>query len=171
MKRKDNMPDMPPMPPDKDFCGGHEPNPTMIINEISRLFNARMREREETGIMSQMSAKLILSALSHKDGLNQLELVRITSLKAPTISLTLAKMEQEGLVRREADPNDGRACRIFISEAGREHERAVFAAIKEIEAIIMSGVSDEDYATLMRILTGMRDNILSDYLKTNKKQK
>ncbi len=156
------------MPVPRAFSGAggenreHKENPTMVINEISRLFNAKMRENVDVGIMTQMSAKIILSIVAHHDGLSQLEIVRLSSLRPPTVSLTVNKMEEEGLLVREADPNDKRACRIFISKAGREHQKRVFESIKKIEKIIMSDIDEQDYEILMKLLTRMRDNILAD---------
>lgn len=163
-----NIEEQETMPPPRPFWAIRKANreikenPTMVINEISRLFNAKMRENVDVGIMTQMSAKIILSVVADNDGLSQLDIVRLSSLRPPTVSLTVNKMEEEGLVRREVDPNDKRACRIFISEAGREHRKRVFESIKQIEKIIMSGIDGQEYDILMKLLTKMRDNILLD---------
>ena len=63
----------------------------MIINDISHLFHGKMRSVETEGVMSQHGARCILSALAHNEGLRQTDLVRITHMKPPTVSVTLRK--------------------------------------------------------------------------------
>ncbi|MEE1116125.1 MAG: hypothetical protein UH851_04655, partial [Clostridia bacterium] len=95
-----NIEEQEPMPPPRPFWAVRKANreikenPTMVINEISRLFNAKMRENVDVGIMTQMSAKIILSVVADNDGLSQLDIVRLSSLRPPTVSLTVNKMEE-----------------------------------------------------------------------------
>ena len=69
-----------------------EKNSCMLINEISKLFHDKMRETcEKLGFKN--GYRQILMFLAHNDGATQVELVRVSHLKAPTISVTLKKME------------------------------------------------------------------------------
>ena len=52
--------------------------------------------------------------------MTQLELVNLTQLKAPTISITLRNMEREGIVRREKNDVDRRETHVYITEKGSE---------------------------------------------------
>ena len=136
--------------------------PVKLCNEISRLFRAEMRSIEDTeGVLTQPGAHLVLAFLATGDGTTQLELVRSTHLKAPTISLILKKMEDEGIVRREADKNDGRAVRVFLTEHGKSIDREHIKLIKTIDARALSGLSDEECNTLMQLLTKVRNNLIS----------
>ncbi len=141
---------------------GHAVTPPMLVNEIARLFHARMRDVELKGVMSQDSARLIMRELARQDGVSQLYLTRTTHLKAPTVSVTLRKMEEEGLVLREADPNDQRAVRVLLTEYGKEHNRRVFARLRELDATLMEGFDETETETLMGLLLRMRENILPD---------
>lgn len=143
------------------------PTPPMLVNEIARLFNARMRKYELDGVMSQDSARLIMRVLSRNDGFSQLDLVRKTHLKAPTVSVTLKRMEEEDLVRREQDAADGRVTRVYLSEKGREHNRLVHERLHGIDAMLMQGFSQEETEQLLHFLERMRDNILPEYMKKN----
>ena len=72
-------------------------NPVKLCNEIGRLFRNRMRALDgQEGVMSQPGAHLVLSMLAIHDGINQLELVRATHLKPPTVSVIVKSMEAEG---------------------------------------------------------------------------
>ena len=136
------------------------PTPPMLVNEIARLFHARMRKHELHGVMSQDSARQIIRALSREDGCSQLDLVRRTHLKAPTVSITLRRMEEEGLVRREQDPEDLRIMRIRLTESGNEHIRTVHERLHEVDEVLMQGFTPDEVAQLLGLLERMRDNIL-----------
>ncbi len=138
-------------------------NPVKICNEIARLFRARMRESCDTeGVMTQPGSRLILSFLAIGDGITQLELVKATHLKPPSVSLILKKMEEEGIVRREADKNDLRAVRVYLTDYGREIDAASIALIKSIDGAALEGISAEETETLMLLLYRIRDNLLKE---------
>ena len=137
-------------------------NPVKLCNEISRLFRARMRECDELdGVMTQHGAHLVMATLAVSEGINQLELVRTTHLSAPTVSVILKRMEGEGLVRRESDPNDLRSIRVYLTDAGRELDEKNIGNIKQIDAMALEGIDEGDIDVLMRILPKLRDNLLS----------
>ena len=139
-------------------------NPVKLCNEIARLWRTRMREREGgEGVMTQPGAHLVLSVLAVSDGVNQLELVRATHLRAPTVSVILKKMEAEGIVERRNDPDDLRAVRVYLTEMGRVLDRENIARILKIDAVALRGLDEEERTTLMRILPKLRDNLLADF--------
>lgn len=139
--------------------------PPMLVNEIARLFHAKMRTYDLDGVLSQDSARLIMRALSRCDGCSQLDLVRKTHLKAPTVSVTLKRMEEEDLVRREQDAKDMRVVRVYLSQKGLEHNLWVHERLKETDNTLMQGFSEEESALLLQFLERMRDNILPDEIK------
>ena len=110
--------------------------------------------------MSQPGAGLILSFLAIGDGTTQLELVRATHLRAPSVSAIVRKMEAEGLVRREADTTDKRAIRVYLTDAGRALDADTIASIKELNVRSLVGLSDSEISELMRLLTKIRNNLL-----------
>ncbi|MBQ8432012.1 MAG: MarR family transcriptional regulator [Clostridia bacterium] len=144
-----------------------QPTPPMLVNEVARLFQARMRMYDLEGVMAQDSARLIMRALIHADGCSQLDLVRQTHLKPPTVSVTLRRMETEGLVRREQNEQDLRAVRVFLTEEGKAHNRQVRDRLHALDAVLMQGFSKEETETLRQLLERMRDNILSPHPENN----
>ena len=111
--------------------------------------------------MSQPGAHLVMSVLAIHDGINQREVVRLTHLRPPTVSVILQKMETEGLVECRNDPNDQRARIVYLSEEGRRRDAAHIAQIRALDAVAMDGLSAEEIDTLMRILPRIRDNLLA----------
>lgn len=141
--------------------------PPMLVNEISRLFGARMRMQDSEGIMSQDSVRLIMRALVHDDGCSQLELVRQTHLKAPTVSVALRRMEEEGLVERRQNEMDLRAVCVFLTEKGKAYNQQIRKRLGEIDDELMSGFTEAEIECLRQLLERMRDNILPAELKNN----
>ena len=139
------------------------PTPPMLVNEISRLFHARMRADDPGGLISQDSTRLIMRALAREDGCSQLDLVRKTHLKPPTVSVTLKRLETDGLVERRSDPMDLRVTRVYLSPRGQEHNRRVLSRLRETDAELMQGFSEEEISQLLHFLERMRNNILPDY--------
>ena len=136
------------------------PTPPMLVNEIARLFHARMKDFDLVGVMSQDSARLIMRALAREDGVSQLRLTMVTHLKPPTVSVVLKKMEAEGLVHRKQDPLDMRMTRVYLTEEGKTHNRKVFERLQLLDAELMQGFAPQESELLRKLLERMRDNIL-----------
>ncbi len=132
----------------------------MLVNEIARLFHARMRRYDLEGVMKQDSARLIMRALAREDGVNQLHLTAVTHLKAPTVSVTLSRMEREGLVHRVQDPIDLRMTRVYLTEEGKEHNERVLERLRRLDAELMQDFTEAERALLLSFLERMRDSIL-----------
>ena len=136
------------------------PTPPMLVSEIARLFHTRMRAYDLDGVMSQDSARLIMRTLAHEKECNQLELVRHTHLKPPTVSVTIRRMESEGLVERRQDAMDLRVTRVRLSPKGMAHHEQILNRLRETDEAMMQGFTEEETAQLLHFLERMRDNIL-----------
>lgn len=136
------------------------PRTGFLINEISKLFHDKMRKNsEELGFKS--GYRQILRFLYHEDGVTQVDIARNSHFTAPTVSVTLKKMEDEGLITRKTDKNDTRRTRVFITEKGREWETKLFASAMDCEERLVRGFSAEEIAEFDRLLKKARENILS----------
>ncbi len=144
----------PPRPP-RDF----QITPMMLINDISKIMHNRIKAESIDSNLVQKSYRSLLFHLSMQDGRTQLELVKVTHLKPPTVSVTLQKMEHDGIVIRKPDESDLRATRVFLTDAGRELDRRLFEHIKTEERIIMESITEEETQTLLKILMKIRDHI------------
>lgn len=142
-----------------------KPTPMMVLNEISRIMGARIRSKDIEGVSLQRSARIILCELAHKEDRTQLELVKATHLKAPTISVVLQKLEKEGIVSRKADEYDLRATRVSLTQKGRDIDAHIRKTIHEEDKIAMEVLSDMEYETLMKILCKIRDHLVQDEIQ------
>lgn len=131
------------------------------VNDASFLFGKYVgRELEKIGMRA--SYRHVMKPLMESDGLTQLELVKITKLKAPTISITLRNMEREGIVRREKNDNDRRETHVYITDKGRKMHAKILEAFDKAEEVMLRNISEDDLATLNGILSRMEDNLKSE---------
>lgn len=129
----------------------------MLINDASKFFHDHMRrETEKLGIRD--GYRQMLFHLCREDGVTQLDLVRLSRLRPPTVSVTLKKMEDEGYVTRRTDPHDQRQVRVYITEKGRQVNEQIRQRIEETEKILGEPLSPEDLQELRRILLKMREH-------------
>ena len=152
---------IPPSPPEREELRDLPQAPRMIM-EISRLLRFRVRQGEDEGVMAQNTARIVLSHLAVREELNQLDLVKLTRLKAPTVSVLLRRMEQEGYVNRVPDTQDRRAVRVSLTEKGRAFDRVHLSRISTNDQLAMQGIDGEDRETLVRLLSRIRDNLLEE---------
>ena len=127
------------------------------------LFRRSIRQTDcSDGVMSQPGAHLVLSVLAVYDGIQQLELVKQTHLRPPSISGILKKMEEEGIVERRSDEKDRRAVRVYLTPKGRRLDEEMIDMIQKLEVCAMQGLSDSERETLMALLPKIRNNLLDD---------
>lgn len=132
-------------------------SPRLIV-EISRLLRARM-QREEHGIMAQSTARLVMAHLANEGTLGQLDLVHLTHLKPPSVSVILRRMEEEGYITRIPDEKDRRAVRVALTQKGWEFDHAHLRRLSTNDHLAMQGLSAEEQATLESLLLRVRDNL------------
>jgi DNA-binding MarR family transcriptional regulator len=78
--------------------------------QLARINDVRLRE---LGV--SVSQLPVLVALKHGARLPQKELARLIGVEQPSMAQLLARMERDGLVRREPDPTDGRSSLISLT--------------------------------------------------------
>lgn len=139
----------------------NSPKAGLLIYEISKLFHDQMRKRsEDLGFKS--GYRQILRFLMHEDGVTQVDIARHSHFTAPTVSVTLKKMEDEGLIVRKTDKNDTRRTRVFITEKGTEWGSLLHEKIMDREDVLIRGFSEEESAEFCRLLRKARENILAE---------
>lgn len=137
-------------------------SPMMLISEITRLMGDKLREKDIDNPITQRSERLLMIELAKRDGRTQLDLVKATHLKAPTISVALQKMERDGFVTRRPDEYDLRATRVFLTEKGKGLDNKIKKRIADEENVAVRGLTEFEKETLVKLLTKIKNNILSD---------
>ena len=109
--------------------------------------------------MTQNTARLVLSHLASSGTLGQQELVTLTHLRAPTVSVLLRRMQEEGYITRVCEEHDRRAVRVTLTEKGWEYDREHLRRLSTNDAAAMRGLSAEEQETLEALLLRVRNNL------------
>jgi DNA-binding MarR family transcriptional regulator len=86
----------------------------------------------------------IFKLLSCRGQASQLDIVKFTHLKAPTISITLKNMEQEGYIVREVDQNDQRSVIVRLTDYGIETDKNIKKVFRDEESKLINLFSEEE---------------------------
>lgn len=128
------------------------------VNHLARLLEHHMRERiAPFGVVPGQFAQLL--ALYETDGLTQTELCARVQIEQPTMANTLARMERDGLITREPDPDDRRRSRVRLTPHARQIEPELIAAARTINAQATRGLSDEERTTFLDSLAVVIANL------------
>lgn len=131
------------------------------VNRVSFLFaSAVYKEMDKIGI--RPSYRNIMNSLCENESLTQLELVKITNLKAPTISITLRSMERDGIVSRVKNDIDRRETHVAITDKGRKIYQKMLVSIEKIQKKMTNGLTDKEVEQMSAILKKMSDNLDAD---------
>lgn len=101
----------------------------------------------------------VILALAEQDGLSAGAIADRLGVKPPTMTRTLARMEAQGFVERQADAADGRQMRAILTEEGRKHVHAIQLAAKATENLAVSALSDKEIRQFLKVLRKINRNL------------
>ena len=127
----------------------------------------------EIGIIDQLASTMFVNALpagmtkaqftvlNHFVRLNLNEkspadLANAFQVRRPTMTSTLARMEQAGLVHIRDNPDDGRAKLVAITAAGHHMRERCILALADLIPAMASIISDEEMQSLLHTLKKLR---------------
>ncbi len=139
----------------QQHCPDHREMPEkeimFVVNQLARIFQHEMRKVcEENGV--PMGYRNLLFHLVHNDGCSQRRLAKLTGLKPSTVSIALEKMERDGYVTREKNLMDQRAVRVYLTEKGKDVDRANRARIEILDERFSKTVTPEEKKELVALL-------------------
>ena len=115
-----------------------------------RLFSRLLRRHGMENISPAQSR--ILMALWEQDDIPVRQLAALTSLDKSTLSLSLSRMEQFGIVQRAGDPMDRRIVLVKLTEHGKTYRTVCAEAMHDMEAILYRGIDEADLEVFQRVL-------------------
>lgn len=128
------------------------------VNQASFLFaSAVYQEMDKIGI--RPSYRDIMCSLCDNDSLTQLELVKLTNLKAPMVSITLRSMERDGIVTRIKSETDRREMHVSITDKGRKMYQKMLVSIDRIQKKMTSGLTDIELEQMTSALKKISVNL------------
>lgn len=102
----------------------------------------------------------VLWCLWREEGAKMIDLARCAGLEPSTLTGLLDRMERDGYVKREADPNDRRVYQIFLTEEGKKIRDIVLRMVDETLALLFAGIEEKELdqfkTVLLRVLANAR---------------
>ena len=111
---------------------------TYLAGQLAKCFARSLQNRAAELGFSPGQFPVLLE-LWQEDGLTQKQLLDRLEVEQATLANTLARMERDGLIRREPHPHDGRAQIIQLTESARDLEKSAIDAAAEADAALFEG--------------------------------
>jgi DNA-binding MarR family transcriptional regulator len=108
----------------------------------------RLRQEGTVGFSPSQGA--MLATIERHGPLTPSELAQRERVQRPTVTRMLARLEDDGIVQRAADPTDGRSFLVSLTPAGRELLHEVRTRKDAYLARRLSELDDEERAALAR---------------------
>ena len=122
-----------------------------LANWAARLFARRIDRRLKRFGVSAGHLPVFF-ALAGDKRLTQKQLAEAAATEQPTMAATLARMERDGLIRRSANPEDGRSALVALSPAASRKVRAVREAIDAVNGEALAGFTAAERDALLAML-------------------
>jgi DNA-binding MarR family transcriptional regulator len=103
----------------------------------------------------------VISPLLRQDGITQTTLAEIIAIEKAPLGRTLDRLEDTGWIRREQDPRDRRARRVYMTDKVAPVVSKVQDVVRGIFGDALRGFTAEEVEALMRHLMGIKTNIIA----------
>ena len=136
------------------------PPKAQFIVLLVQLYRDLVREYERAIGLSP-SRMALLHALHHSGEISQTELQHHVGVEGPVITRIVKQMEADGYITRRVDPHDNRYTLVALAPAGQQLIDQARQFKAAFEARLLTGLSAEDKAELLRILERIQGNLRS----------
>ena len=106
----------------------------------------RARALEDTAL--RPAQQMLLSVVCRQPGRAQEELISALYLDKTTVAHQLVRLEEQGYIRRQPSPEDGRCRLLYPTEKGKEAYPLVHGAFEAFTAGLLEGFTEEEQQTL-----------------------
>jgi MarR family transcriptional regulator, transcriptional regulator for hemolysin len=121
---------------------------------LSRAFE---RELAEAG--GSQPVWLILLALKQQRWRTQQDLAAAVGIEGPTLTHHLDGLEKSGLIDRSRDPDDRRAVRVELTDAGEKRFQRLAKAAIGFDQRLRAGLTDDELDAFRSVLARLRENV------------
>ncbi len=129
-----------------------------LMNRIMGRYNASLRD--EMADLGLTTPKMrVLAVLSVIEAPLIRDLAVLTVIEQSTLSRALDQLAAEGMVRRQTDPADSRATRIYLTKSGRTTFEALWPRMSDAHARMFKGIDDAERRAFVGTLQKMLANI------------
>jgi len=137
---------------DNSFVGDRKAAWEGFVHAQARMMQKLGRELDDAGKIPLDTYDILVQLAENGGRVRLRDLVNKVVLSQPGLSRKVARLEEEGLLERLPDPNDGRGVLVRMTRAGRAALRtAAVVHIAGIEREFTSRITDDEAATLTAV--------------------
>ncbi|MEM8539540.1 MAG: MarR family transcriptional regulator [Pseudomonadota bacterium] len=121
----------------------------------------------DTGIYA--GQEQIINLLATHKSLSSGEIARALGVRPPTITKSIARLQEQGFVERTKGHEDGRIVRVTLTKAGKKSLTKVSKATKKAEKQVLGKLTSRRQKQLRKALNSMAENLSAREKKVQKK--
>ena len=130
------------------------------IKQINNVFEKDLNEKLKTiGITSSQCAVLDFLFQTNMDEVHQRDVEKHLSLKNPTVTGILKRLDEKGFILCVQSTSDKRKNTIHLTEKAYDIQRRMEADRKKMDKILTRGMSKKEVESLNRYLNKVMNNI------------
>jgi DNA-binding MarR family transcriptional regulator len=130
-----------------------------LINRVGSALVARFSAGALAGAHLSIASWRVLAALSNNGGLRQTDLAEMTSIDVSTLSRLITRLVRDGLVRRTRSKQDSREVAVQLTRKAETAMARLVPIAVGLQTEATRKLSEQDLATLKRVLRKMHDNL------------
>jgi MarR family transcriptional regulator, organic hydroperoxide resistance regulator len=130
-----------------------------LINRVGSALVARFSADALAGAHLSIASWRVLAALSNNGGLRQTDLAEMTSIDVSTLSRLITRLVRDGLVRRTRSKQDSREVAVQLTRKAETAMARLVPIAVGLQTEATRKLSEQDLATLKRVLRKMHDNL------------
>jgi len=119
----------------------------VVANDAAKTFDTELKKHGLT-----IALWPTLMCLWEEEGVTQREIAQKSKVENSTTTRTLDKLENLGLVERQADPNSRRSFRIYLTDQGRALKEQLIPIPISINQKILSALEEAEREEMIRLL-------------------
>ena len=116
----------------------------VYAHNIIRSSRLIINEELEALDLSSAEGNILLHLTTQGDGLRQEQIVEEIDISKPAVSRALRSLEKKGYVKRERDPDDGRASRVLLTAKALAIGDRIEQVYNDVFAIATQAASEEE---------------------------
>ena len=114
---------------------------------IARMYN---QEGQSRGITA--STGFVLLNINPEFGTRATKIAPLMGLEATSLTRILKSMEEQEIIYRQPDPDDGRAVRVFLTEKGRENQEIAKQFVLGFNTKIRDQITLKDLSVFFQVI-------------------
>ena len=129
-----------------------------LIGDVSRMIRTVYDRRVEPLGLTRAQWR-VMTRLNRLESCTQTELAVELEIEKPTLGKLIERLEAKGWVERQADENDARSKRLFLTDAARPLLAEMSQRADEVIEGVFAGIGKDDAERLRDTLTRIKDNL------------